>query len=123
MDQYQGAIRNSSGTTVSGQDLANSIALEATKAKIKVMELDNFRWMAEVLPMGYHFMFGIPYSCSVFVMIVSMVMGWKGFALISNYAQGLLSFEFIKVGLEMANNHVNQYSKFHAADVLSALWI
>lgn len=116
------AIRNSSGTTVSGQDLANSITLEATKAKIQSDGAGQFRWMAEVLPMGYHFMLGIIYSCSVFVMIVSIAMGYeKGFALMSNYAQGLLSFEFIKVGLEMANNHVNQYSKFHAADVLSAL--
>lgn len=116
------AIRNSSGSTVSGQDLANSITLEATKAKLQSEGAGQFRWMAEILPMGYHFMLGIIYSCSVFVMIVSIAMGYeKGFALMSNYAQGLLSFEFIKVGLEMANNSVNQYSKSHAADVLSAL--
>lgn len=116
------AIRNSSGTTVSGQDLANSITLEATNAKVQSEGAGQFRWMAEILPMGYHFMLGIIYTCSVFVMFVAIAMGYeKGFALLSNYAQGLFSFEFIKVGLEMANNSVNQYSKFHAADVLSAL--
>lgn len=116
------AIRNSSATSISGQDLANSMTLEATKAKIQAEGAGQFRWLAEVLPMAHHFFLGIIYACGVFVLIISVALGLeKGLSLISNYAQGLISFEFVKVGLEMANNAVNQYSKFHAADILAAM--
>lgn len=120
----QQAIRNmGAGTDVtSGQDLANAITLNATKAKMQNEGIGQFRWMAEILPFGFHYFLGVIYAISVFVMIVAVAMGYeKGMALIMNYAQGLLSFEFIRVALIYANNSVNQYSKYHAADVLSAI--
>lgn len=116
------AIRNSSGTTTSGQDLANSITLETSKAKIQAEGIGQFKWLAEVLPMGYHFLMGIIYVCGIFVLIISIALGYeKGLMLLSNYAQGLLTFEFVRVAMALANNQVIQYSKFHASDVLSAL--
>jgi len=120
----QKAIRNVSGGTeaVSGQDLANSITLASTKARLQSDGTGQFKWMAEILPFAFHFFLGIIYAISAFVMIIAVAIGYeKGLVLIMNYAQGLLVFEFIRVALIYANNSVNQYSQHHAFDQLAAL--
>lgn len=116
------AIRNSSATTLSGQDLANDITFESSKAKMQMEGIGQYKWMAEMLPLGFHFFMSIIYASSAFVFIIALAMGYeKGIALISNFAQGLLTFEFIQVAMALANNTVNSYAKEHAADQLAGL--
>lgn len=116
------AIRNSSATTLSGQDLANDITFESSKAKMQMEGIGQYKWMAEMLPLGFHFFMSIIYASSAFVFIIALAMGYeKGIALISNFAQGLLTFEFIQVAMALANNTVNSYAKEHAADQLVGL--
>ena len=118
------AIRNSSGgsSVVSGQSMANDITRRLTKAKMQAEGAGQFKWVAEILPMGFHFFLGIIYSCIVFVFIVSIPLGYeKGLGLIGNYFQGLIAFEFIKVAMVMASNAVNQYSEQNAAAAVAAL--
>jgi len=116
------SIRNAtSGTDISsGQDLANAVTLQTTKARLQSDGVGQFRWMAEILPFGFHFYLGIIYSISIIVLIVAIGMGpEKGLMVLSNYVQGLISFEFIRVALIFANNAVNQYSKAHAMDLIA----
>ena len=116
------SIRNSSGTTYSGQDLANSITFESSKAQIQAEGAGQFKWMAQIMPMGFHFLLAITYACSIFVLLFAVAFGFeKGFGLIANYAQGLISFEFINVAMELASNSVNEYSYHRAADHMAAM--
>ena len=78
--------------------------------------------MAEILPMGFHYMLGIIYSISILVLIVSSALGYeKGTMVWKNFAKGLLTFQFVEIALVIVNATVNQYAAMHAADFLSSI--
>lgn len=91
-------------------------------ADIQMNGAGQMKWIAEILPYGYHFMLGIIYSISILVMIMATAMGVdKGFMIWKNFVKGLTTYELIKVSLVIVNATVNQYTSKGAIEVISAI--
>lgn len=116
------AFRNYLTNVDSGQDVANAITAGASIASLQSEGAGKFKWMAQMIPMGFHYMLGIIYSISILIMIVATALGYqRGMMIWKNFAKGLLTFEFIKVALVIVNSTVNQYTAMHAADFLASV--
>ena len=116
------AFRNYLTDINSGQDVANAITAGASIADLQAEGAGKFKWMAEIIPLGFHYMLGIIYSISILIMIVATALGYqKGMMVWKNFAKGLLTFEFIKIALVIVNSTVNQYAAYHAADMLASI--
>ncbi|WP_457749110.1 hypothetical protein, partial [Sulfurimonas sp.] len=116
------AFRNASVNLTSGQDLANSITAGESLSALQNEGVGRFKWMMEILPMGFHYMLGVIYSISILIMIVATALGYqKGTMIWKNFAKGLMTFEFIKVALVIITSTINQYAATHAADFIASV--
>ena len=116
------AFANSAMNISSGQDLANSMTAGLAMGEMQMEGIGRMKWMAEVIPYGFHFMLGIIYSISILIMMVATALGaQKGFMIWKNFTKGLMTFEFIKISLVIINASVNQYASAHAADFLASI--
>jgi len=116
------AFRNYATNITSGQAVANSITAASSLATLQNEGAGKFKWMAEILPLGFHYMLGVIYTISILIMIIATALGYqKGAMIWKNFAKGLMTFEFIKVALVIINSSVNQYTAMHAADFLASV--
>jgi hypothetical protein len=116
------AFRNMNVDLLSGQDVANAITAASSLADIQSEGAGKFKWMAEVLPMGFHYMLGIIYSVSIIVMLVATAIGFeKGIMIWKNFTKGLLVFQFVDVALVIVDSSINQYLSAHAADLIASI--
>lgn len=110
------------GSNVNGLNLSNAINIDSAKAKLKVEGLGQWMWASTTIPNVMHFLTGIIYSASIFMLMLITWVGYEaGKNWLKNYALGLLMFESVRLSLQITNDAVNHYAAKQAVVKLASI--